>query len=342
MDPEWIDHVRDWVQKHDLRNKQTYSNEELAVTAPAAVAFASLSTYDDVDNDKEKVLPLCIADPWDAERKAVALEAIKKQGPNISEFWKSKYKKQAGGYWTSFYKRNTDNFYKDRHYLHIEFPELLMNSNLPVINGNDSDNNDKNNNVQLLEVGCGVGNAVIPLLDINSNLYVNAIDFATSAINILNKHEYINKYPGRLIANVCNVIDDIIPISTLLHKNGIDIVLCMFVISAISPEHQLKVFNKLSSTLKKGGKLLFRDYGRYDEAQLRFKNGSKVADNLYVRNDGTLAYYFDLNELIEMCSKVGLYPVSNERCGYIRIAQANRQQGKARHRVFVQCVFEKR
>lgn len=37
----------------------------------------------------------------------------------------------------------------------------------------------------LLEVGSGVGNAVFPLLEINSNLYVHAIDVARSAIEIL-------------------------------------------------------------------------------------------------------------------------------------------------------------
>jgi hypothetical protein len=40
---------------------------------------------------------------------------------------------------------------------------------------------------------------------------------------------------------------------------------------------------------------------RYDEAQLRFKKGSKLDDNFYVRQDGTCAYYFDTSELKLMC-----------------------------------------
>lgn len=40
----------------------------------------------------------------------------------------------------------------------------------------------------LLEVGSGVGNAIIPLIEMNPNLHVHAIDFAESAISILQHH----------------------------------------------------------------------------------------------------------------------------------------------------------
>ena len=44
---------------------------------------------------------------------------------------------------------------------------------------------------------------------------------------------------------------------------------------------------------------MFRDYGRYDMAQMRFKPTRKIEDNLYARQDGTLAYFFDIGSLRE-------------------------------------------
>jgi len=277
--------------------------------------------------------PLCCADPWDDDRLQEAEQRIRDQGSNVSDFWRDSYRERAAQHWHAFYKRNTDNFYKDRHYLHVEFPELLQYSD------SDSVAEDGARRLQLLEVGCGVGNAVTPLLDLNASLYANAIDFARSAIEILRQHPSILKHPGRLIANTCNVITEPLPLSAVV-RGQLDVVLCMFVLSAIAPEQQLGVLQKLAADMKCGARLCFRDYGRYDEAQLRFKKGSKIQENLYVRNDGTMAYYFELNELIEVCRQAGLVAVEG-RCGYVRVQQMNRSQGKARHRVFVQAVFEK-
>jgi methyltransferase-like protein 6 len=50
--------------------------------------------------------------------------------------------------------------------------------------------------------------------------------------------------------------------------------------------------------------LLCCTFGRYDEAQLRFKKGSKLGENFYVRQDGTCSYFFDLTELQAACAQV--------------------------------------
>lgn len=86
----------------------------------------------------------------------------------------AKYEKEAAKSWDKFYKRNSSHFYKDRHYLHLVFKDL---GEIPEASSNETRT--------LLEVGSGVGNAALPLLEINPALRIVAIDFAESAIDLL-------------------------------------------------------------------------------------------------------------------------------------------------------------
>lgn len=263
-------------------------------------------------------------DVWNEDKERKAQETIAKQGAPVSSYWKEHYETKAGRYWHEFYKRNQDRFYKDRHYLHIIFPELQPKAT--------------NEAESLLELGCGVGNAILPLLSINTTLQVVAMDFAKSAIDILrqtieNMTDLSKK--SRITAFVNNLVEDIPPVV----PGCMSYALAMFVLSAITPADHIQVFQKIHSTLKPGGKLFMRDYGRYDEAQLRFKKGSKLDDNFYVRQDGTCSYFFSLDELTVIAAKVGF---EVEELYYVLRQYANRQQRKARYRVWIHAKFIKK
>ncbi|CAM9153748.1 unnamed protein product [Discosporangium mesarthrocarpum] len=146
----------------------------------------------------------------------------------------------------------------------------------------------------LLELGCGVGNAVFPLLEENKDLFVIAVDMASQGIQWLKQHPMYSC--GRCEAHVVDATKDSLPPSVYI-DGGVDLVLLQFCLSAVAPQQMAQVAQVAAGALKPGGKILLRDYGRYDEAQLRFGPGSRLGDNSFVRQDGTTSYFFSLRDL---------------------------------------------
>ena len=89
----------------------------------------------------------------------------------------------------------------------------------------------------LLEVGCGVGNAAFPLLEYNSFLHVVAIDFASSAVQLVKTNPLYEQYSTvekRLDVQLCDITKDEVILDQ--SRGGLDLILCMYVLSAIPPE----------------------------------------------------------------------------------------------------------
>ena len=98
---------------------------------------------------------------------------------DMSCFQRTKLENEARKNWDLFYKRNSTHFFKDRHWITREFPALLralsdVDQTRPI----------------LLEVGCGVGNTVFPLLEENPALFVHACDFSPRAVDFVKVRDY--------------------------------------------------------------------------------------------------------------------------------------------------------
>eukprot|EP00048_Salpingoeca_helianthica_P004575 m.78720 g.78720 ORF g.78720 m.78720 type:complete len:422 (-) comp13253_c0_seq4:32-1297(-) len=186
---------------------------------------------------------------------------------------------------------------------------------------------------RILEVGCGVGNTVFPLLAINKDpgTFVYACDLSPTAIGIIRHHAQYE--PRRTHAFVCDVTE--LPI---FPDESLDVVILIFVLSAIHPDKMQAVINHFAQALRPGGVILFRDYGRYDLAQLRFKGNRCISENFYMRGDGTRVYFFTQGEMREMMARAGLQEEQNHADRRLLV---NRSRQITMHRVWIQCKYVK-
>lgn len=115
-------------------------------------------------------------------------EKLTKDTELVSNFKRSKLELEAKKNWDLFYKRNSTHFFKDRHWITREFPELLRTiSELgsSQVSSTHSQQQGIKARLILLEAGCGVGNTIFPLLEENLDLFIHACDFSPRAIDFV-------------------------------------------------------------------------------------------------------------------------------------------------------------
>lgn len=336
---------------------------------------------------------------WDESQESEARRITEEQAADLVSFEKQvEYEEKAYEFWDSFYKIHQDKFFKDRHWLFTEFPELAPYANgaalselsnphsgseeeveeteeedddeeeeteeltgtdekekeaLSEEDGPSSENPDipeiavipptspqenqgPDESFHIFEVGCGVGNTVFPVLKTNTNpnLMMYCCDFSCKAIDLVKEHPDFDQ--SRCHPFVCDITNKSSPVP--FEENSLDIIIMIFVLNAISPHMMQETVQRLSSYLKPGGLLLFRDYGRYDMAQLRFKKGRCLSENFYVRQDGTRVYFFTQDELRKMFTEAGLQEEQNI---IDRRLQVNRSRQLKMYRVWIQCKYRK-
>ncbi|NP_060866.2 tRNA N(3)-cytidine methyltransferase METTL2B [Homo sapiens] len=328
---------------------------------------------------------------WSEEQAAAAERKVQENSiQRVCQEKQVDYEINAHKYWNDFYKIHENGFFKDRHWLFTEFPELAPSQNQNHLKDwfleNKSEVCECRNNedgpglimeeqhkcsskslehktqtppveenvtqkisdleicadefpgssatYRILEVGCGVGNTVFPILQTNNDpgLFVYCCDFSSTAIELVQTNSEYD--PSRCFAFVHDLCDE--EKSYPVPKGSLDIIILIFVLSAVVPDKMQKAINRLSRLLKPGGMVLLRDYGRYDMAQLRFKKGQCLSGNFYVRGDGTRVYFFTQEELDTLFTTAGLEKVQNL---VDRRLQVNRGKQLTMYRVWIQCKY---
>ena len=166
------------------------------------------------------------------------LQLEKQDSRLVTEFKANKLEQDAQKNWDLFYKRNETNFFKDRHWTTREFQEIL---------GDDISNNsnDEAKKKTLLEVGCGVGNLAFPLLEEKLNLHIYCCDFSPRAVQFVKDNPLYEE--ADIEAFQCDITTD--RLVEHLGRESVDIVTCIFVMSAIHPDKHKQVSNRQDAEL---------------------------------------------------------------------------------------------
>uniref|UniRef100_A0A8C8SKJ7 tRNA N(3)-cytidine methyltransferase n=2 Tax=Pelusios castaneus TaxID=367368 RepID=A0A8C8SKJ7_9SAUR len=260
-----------------------------------------------------------------------------------------KYEREASKYWNEFYKTHKDNFFKDRNWLFLEFPEILPEGKKTPMNEEEKSLYHVKLNATNKCTNLGFPgtfeegkdycqkNSVDGFTSVQDSIpgvFLYCCDFASGAVALVKSHLSCNS--AWCFAFVHDVCDDALRYP--FPDEILDVILLVFVLSAIHPDRMQGVVSRLAKLLKPGGMMLFRDYGRYDTSQLRFKKGRCLSENFYVRGDGTRVYFFTKDEVHNMFTLAGLVEVQNL---VDRRLQVNRKKKVKMQRVWIQSKFQK-
>lgn len=287
-----------------------------------------------------------------AEQISIELADDEKQRLNnpfrLSEFQRKRLDRDSKKNWNLFYKQNGNRFFKARYWSRSEFEELF---------GSKESANSGKSKRYLLEVGCGCGDFVLPLLASNGiskntesqgrvnfsdDLFIYCCDISEKAIDIvLSDPRYKELEATRIKAFVADITEARIVdhLSSKLDDNLMDYVSLVFVLSAIDPNRWKQAIANLHRIMKPEGLILFRDYAIHDKAMLRFKCESRICDQFYVRQDGTRAYFFKKEELIELFEQSGF---ECQSIVYVDRETINRASNERLIRRFIQAKFTRK
>ena len=227
--------------------------------------------------------------------------------------------------WGRFHDAHGALVYKPRYYLTAAFPTLLSAQSI-------------------IELGAGAGSNVIPLLE-RTTARVYASDVTPAALRSISVHDVAQSAlsSGRLSLHVYDVIHGTTSCTDARYPSplptDVEAVLLTFTASAALPEHHASIFKNCAALLKSGGTLCFRDHAARDLAQLRAPIERVLTPSLHEKGDGTLAYFFTVEEVRLHLEAAGLVV---REISYATVKNHNRKTGADMHRVFLHALAEKR
>lgn len=307
-----MEHMRQYVTVNGS-NQNTTITEEDAYGVPAEFAPVRKPATNSNENPEKRTDPFQFGtryleegddifahNAWDhvevdsQYNDFIEQQTLFQRSNQVTPFDKQRFNTSPEKWWDKFYSQNQANFFKDRKWLAQEFP--ILSAVTAASHGP----------VTVLEVGAGAGNTAFPLLAMNQNPHLNlhACDYSKKAIEIIRSQPaYTADSQTTLKAHVWDAAGTSLPEG--LAPGSVDVILMIFIFSALAPEQWTQCVQNLFTLLKPGGEVLFRDYGRGDLAQVRFKKGRYLEENFYVRGDGTRVYFFEVDELREIWSSGG-------------------------------------
>jgi methyltransferase-like protein 6 len=285
------------------------SEVSLAVSYYELYSRTPVKERDVVEDEEESVsknnnIIIVQDDTWTAQELALAASLLQESQRKCQITARLPEETESES-WNRFYQSHRTNFFKDKHYLTVDFPDEFLH------------NNDDDDRYRCcVEIGCGVGNAILSLLEeCNNNnsssgddnqhqhprhtpsWIVHCLDFSANAIDLLQQEpRFVSAtHSQRAFAHVCDIAQSL-PTPCV---NVATVTTLFFCLSAIHPDHHLAAARNVYASLQNQGVLILRDYGRYDAAQLKLgqERNKLVQDHFYRKHDGTKCYYFTLDDL---------------------------------------------
>ncbi|XP_019266066.1 PREDICTED: uncharacterized methyltransferase C3H7.11-like isoform X2 [Nicotiana attenuata] len=228
------------------------------------------------------------------------------------------YSRRSQQYWDKFYKLHKNKFFKDRHYLEKDWRSYF------------DDEIESSHGKVVLEVGCGAGNTIFPLIGTFPNLYVHACDFSPQAITLVKSHA--NFSAEKMNVFVCDAAKDDLCINIM--PSTVDVVTLIFTLSAVSPG---KMASILENCKKPNGHILLRDYAVGDSAQVKLHGRNQmISENFYFRGDGTCSFYFSEAYAATLFQRAGFVIVdTNTYCKEIK----NHSRNITMQRRWIRAIF---